>query len=106
MATRAPETMNSCSTLGSQKHVKKADFTPAVRPVPASIKLVACPCCSTMQSRATVEDWYFEKKLVRAALAGPYDPEPAGTKVWQCVICKNRRKVTPAKAMTFILTYL
>lgn len=29
-----------------------------------------------------------------------------GTMEWQCILCRNKREVTPAKAMTFILTTL
>lgn len=68
--------------------------------------MVPCPCCTGPAADAREEDWYFDRNLIRVASAGPYDPEPAGTIVWQCRICQNRRKVTPAKAMTFILTTL
>ena len=90
----------------TENSVKKADNLLVLERKPASIKLVACPCCSTRESKKRPEDWYFDNDLVRQSVAGRYDPEPAGTAVWQCVLCKNRRKVTPAKAMTFILTHL
>lgn len=32
--------------------------------------------------------------------------KPKGTMEWQCILCKNKRQVSPVKAMTFILTTL
>jgi len=55
-----------------------------------------CPCCVGAASEARPAEWYHDRKLVRAVL----DPDPKraakGAQIWQCVICKNKRQVTPA----------
>lgn len=68
-----------------------------------TLKLVPCPCCSTPASKLRPEEWYHDRKLVRPVqMAG----KRKGTMEWQCILCRNKREVTPAKAMTFILTTL
>jgi len=76
--------------------------------IPVKLKKgkVLCPCCVGAASEARPAEWYHDRKLVRAVL----DPDPKraakGAQIWQCVICKNKRQVTPAQAMTFILLNL
>lgn len=84
-----------------------AAFVPPTRTRPASItarvplKKVPCPCCTGPAADARPEDWYHERYLVQAV---QMPLKPKGVMEWQCIVCKNTRKVTPAKAMTFILT--
>lgn len=86
-----------------------AAFVPPTRTRPASIKAskavnkVPCPCCTGPAADARPEDWYHERGLVRPV---QMPLRSKGVMEWQCILCKNTRKVTPAKAMTFILTNL
>lgn len=66
-------------------------------------QLVPCPCCTGPAADARPEEWYHERHLVKPV---QMMLKPKGVKEWQCILCKNKRQVTPAKAMTFILTTL
>ena len=67
---------------------------------------VLCPCCVGDASEARPESWYHERKLVQPIPAPEGCGYTKGARIWQCVICKNKRQVTPAQAMTFILLNL